>query len=253
MLVYNRRIQMVLKPVWVLLCVVAAPFIFAADLIPAAQQNALVERYCAECHSYSVKKGGLSLRNYDAAHPDFALSAMIAAKLKSAHIAAEGVAEPDKTTTEAWIAVTELKSQHADGWSTYVIGGGIDTPVYHASILRDGAPSKSSAVRPVYRLSLSCDTGNLKGEIQLAWSPASINERAFFVSADSGARISQKTAGGESVGNGSDHADALLKVPVPTNSLTVTDVFTDETIVFPFDTMPSDARISLSFCLSASK
>jgi hypothetical protein len=34
---------------------------------PAAQQNALVQRYCAVCHTDAAKNGGLSLEHFDAA------------------------------------------------------------------------------------------------------------------------------------------------------------------------------------------
>ena len=45
--------------------------------MPAAEQNALVKRYCAVCHSDAAGNGGLSLEHYDAAHRDPGLAAMI--------------------------------------------------------------------------------------------------------------------------------------------------------------------------------
>ena len=39
----------------------------AADLMPVAQQNALVQKYCAVCHTDAARNGGLSLEHFDAA------------------------------------------------------------------------------------------------------------------------------------------------------------------------------------------
>ena len=51
--------------------------IFAA--MPPAEQNALVKRYCAVCHTDAAMNGGLSLQHYDAANRDPTLAAMISA------------------------------------------------------------------------------------------------------------------------------------------------------------------------------
>ena len=51
--------------------------------MPPAEQNALVRRYCAVCHTDAAMNGGLSLQQYDAAKRDPALAAMILSKLNN--------------------------------------------------------------------------------------------------------------------------------------------------------------------------
>src|SRR5947207_6248033 len=53
----------------------------AAELMPPAQQNALVQRYCAVCHTDAAKNGGLSLEHFDAAQAPPSLTAMLLSKL----------------------------------------------------------------------------------------------------------------------------------------------------------------------------
>ena len=68
----------------VLLAVIAGRFAIAApaaELMPAAKQNSLVQNYCAVCHTDAAKNGGLSLEHYAAAKVDPALAAMLLSKL----------------------------------------------------------------------------------------------------------------------------------------------------------------------------
>ena len=53
----------------------------ASDLMPAAQQNALVAKYCVVCHNDAHVNGGLSLEHFDAAQPDPSLVAMTISKV----------------------------------------------------------------------------------------------------------------------------------------------------------------------------
>jgi hypothetical protein len=59
----------------------------------------------------------------------------------------------------------------------------------------------------------------------------------------------------EKMGNGtagtSGLAAALLHAPLPLNTLTVTDLFPGETVVFPFDDLDQVARRQLAVCLPA--
>src|SRR5256885_1745355 len=52
-----------------------------ADLMSSSQQNALVQKYCAVCHTDAAKNGGLSLENFDAAQAPPSLTAMLLSKL----------------------------------------------------------------------------------------------------------------------------------------------------------------------------
>lgn len=57
------------------------PAAAAGDRMPAAQQNALVQKYCAICHNDAHVNGGLSLEHFDAAQPDPGVAAMLVSKL----------------------------------------------------------------------------------------------------------------------------------------------------------------------------
>jgi hypothetical protein len=49
----------------------------------SAQQNALVKKYCAVCHTDTHLNGGLSLEHFDAAAPDPGVAARFISKLTS--------------------------------------------------------------------------------------------------------------------------------------------------------------------------
>jgi hypothetical protein len=53
----------------------------ANGAMPAAQQNALLQKYCVVCHTDAHMNGGLSLEHFDAAHPDPGVAAMLVSKL----------------------------------------------------------------------------------------------------------------------------------------------------------------------------
>lgn len=58
----------------------------SAEPLPAATQNALVQKHCAVCHSDAASNGGLSLQHYDAAQPNPPLAAMLLSKLRNGAI-----------------------------------------------------------------------------------------------------------------------------------------------------------------------
>ena len=51
--------------------------------MPVSQQNALVQKHCAVCHSDTKMMGGLSLEVFDAVHPDPSIAGMMVNKLNS--------------------------------------------------------------------------------------------------------------------------------------------------------------------------
>jgi hypothetical protein len=229
----------------------------AAELMPPAQQNTLVQKYCAVCHTDAAKNGGLSLEHYDAAQVNPALAAMLLSKLRNGAMGAAGLGIPDSATRDAWVAATAAQAERAKGWTvTRTEAPGSKAHVLTASIVRDVAPRKWDTDAPVYRLTLACNIASHKGEIQLTWSPAPQTNRTFSVSADGNAGIPHRLEGREEkMGNGTalttGLAAAMLNAPLPEKILTITDLFPGETVVFPLGELDQVDRRQLAVCLAA--
>ncbi len=220
--------------------------------MPAAEQNALVKKYCAVCHTDAASNGGLSLEHYDAATGDPTLAAMILSKLRSGAMGAAGNGVPDSAAQQAWLESTIEQAAGAGEWFVSHRDG-----VVSASIVREvppRAPGVSSA--PVYRVKLACNPATGAGDIQLTWSPQPQTGRTMTAAADGNTPVEFKLEGKESMGNGasvqSGHASVLLtggaggKLPLPRQSLIIRDLFPGEIVEFPFADLT--ARTELGKC-----
>jgi cytochrome c551/c552 len=81
----------------------------AAELMPPAQQNALVQKYCAVCHTDAVKNGGLSLEHFDAAHAAPSLTAMLLSKVTGG-VSLKIVSQADTNADAAELVNRKMKS-----------------------------------------------------------------------------------------------------------------------------------------------
>src|SRR5262245_47629276 len=90
--------------------------VYAQTSMSVAEQNALVQRYCAVCHEDTRRNGGLSLQHFDAAHVEPSLAMMMVSKLKSGAIGAAGLPEPDKGTQDSLLKALTEKSAGGDQW-----------------------------------------------------------------------------------------------------------------------------------------
>ena len=234
-----------------------AAFPLSAELMQPAQQTTLVQNYCAVCHTDAAKNGGLSLQHYNAASADPALAAMLLSKLNSGAMGAAGLKVPDDTTRAAWIAATVEQARTAKNWT--VIRGdaaGAAGNLITASIVRDVVPRIPNAGMPLYRLTIACNADTRSGDINLTWSPQPQTDRTFLVSADGGAGRPHKLEGREEkMGNGQGGATglaaALLNVSLPAKSLTVSNLFPGETVMFPLGDLDVATRQQLAFCFQA--
>src|SRR5690242_16431568 len=84
--------------------------------MPPAEQNALVKKYCAVCHTDAAMNGGLSLQHYDAAKRDPTLAAMILSKLNNGAMGAAGNGVPDRAAQVAWLESTKEQAAGATEW-----------------------------------------------------------------------------------------------------------------------------------------
>lgn len=201
----------------------------AAELMPPAQQNALVQQYCAVCHTDAAKNGGLSLQHFDAAQAPPSLMAMLLSKLtggvslswvremrtntqaaalvdknrRSGALGAAGIPTPDKATQEALIHAFALQSAGATEWTVERSKDRTaQAPGLTVSILRELPSAKNPGEAGMYRLIASCSAATREGSIQLAWSPVA-QSGTLAVSVDGQAAVPYRVQGSETMGNGS--------------------------------------------------
>jgi hypothetical protein len=222
--------------------------------MPAAEQNALVKKYCAVCHTDAARNGGLSLEHYDAAKPDPTLAAMLLSKLNNGAMGAAGNGVPDKKAQEAWLQSTREQAAGAEEWHV-----SHEDRAVSASIVRKVPPRNAGSTdSPVYRLTIVCNPAARIAEMHLTWSPEPRTGRTMAVSVDGNAPVEYRIEGKESMGNGatlqSGHASAILssgaggKLHLANESLTVRDLFPSETVEFSFAGLDQKVRSELRVC-----
>ena len=225
----------------------------ATDFMPATQQNALVEKYCAVCHTDAFPNGRLSLQHFDAAHADPGVAAMIASKLRNKALGASGQPLPDRVTQDALLGAIEAEATGAKAWvlsETRVS----EIPVVTASFVQDAPTGRGEKDPDLYRVILTCRAGERSPGILLTWSPNVPKDGQEISVAVDGKPVLQYTMeGDEKMGNGqagtSGPGGATLPVTVlPAKTLTVTDLFPGVTVEFPFEGLTQSARKSLASC-----
>jgi hypothetical protein len=257
--------------------------------LPVAQQNALIQKHCAVCHNDATMDGGLSLEHFDAAQAapslaammlskltsgipletvkaaasDLTVAALVANKLKGGAINAAGIPVPDKAIVEALATALASTATGANEWQMYrTEDAARNAPITTASILRE-MPSRDTGEAETYRLVLSCNAATHEGEMQLAWSPV---PKKGIVSAivDGKKRFTYNVEGNERMGNGTPGVPAAAAVSLygpkkdaqsprmllPTQTLTISDLFPNETVEFPFGGLTQAARKALSPCFT---
>jgi hypothetical protein len=200
----------------------------AAELMPA-QQNALVQKYCAVCHTDAANNGGLSLEHFDAAQASPSLIAMLLSKLTggvslkmvrevrtnasaaalvdrkmgSGAMGAAGIPIPDKATIDALIHAFAVQSAGATEWTVERSKDGTaNAPGLTVSILREMPSAMNAGGAEVYRLIASCNQATQQGFVQLAWSPVP-GKGTLAASVDGKAAVEYQVDGSEKMGNGS--------------------------------------------------
>jgi hypothetical protein len=201
----------------------------AAELMPSAQQNALVQKYCAVCHTDAAKNGGLSLEHFDAAGAAPSLVAMLLSKLtggvslktareapsnttaaalidqkmKSGAMGAAGIPIPDKRTIDALIRAFTVESTGAMNWTIErSYDAAANVPILTVSTLREMPSAKHVGEAEAYRLIASCNSATQEGEMQLAWSPVA-QSGTLAASVDGNMAVQYRVEGSEKMANGS--------------------------------------------------
>lgn len=255
-----------------------------AQFMPVAQQNAVLQKYCGGCHSDALMYGGLSVEHFDAARPDPAVAAMLVSKLtngltpKEVQAAAQGP-EPDKTlplllrgamgasgskpdeaTQIAFGKALSTEAAHAEEWhSWWSDKPAAPSRTLTADILRQLPSIKFAGKIDMYRLILTCRVDTHEGEIKLAWANGVPDEgQPFTVTVDANFSFTHKAEGGKKQGNGDYgpgatilYPGAEMKLPLPTQTLTISNLFPDETVSFPFGELNVAVRRDLSPCFGS--
>ena len=232
-------------------CAAGAPAALASNAMPVAQQNELVGKYCAVCHTDAIPNGGLSLQHFDAARPDPGLMAMIVSKLKSKALGASGQPLPDKATQDLFQSTLAIASFGAGRWVA-----DHHAATWTANVVAAAPSAKSGGEPDLFRLTLTCNTDSHRGAMQVAWAPGVPKSgQAISATVDGGAPITYKIEGVEKMGNGqageSGPGSIQLGLPLPAKQLAVSNIFGDETVLFPFDELSESARQGLSACFRA--
>jgi len=250
----------------------------AADVMGAAQETAMVQKYCRICHSDKVMYGGLSVQRFDATQPDPPLAAMLLNKITKGHtpkdvsaadsaevlkmmkasaMGAAGQGVPDEETQVMFARTLALQSKGAFEWNLRWEDTGTDAQdrTLIASILREKPSVKYRGVTDSYRLIVSCRVGTREGEIKVTWANAPAGEgQMMAVAVDSAATFQHKVEGGRAQGNGNDGPGAtILKIPLPTQSLTISNLFGDDNLVFPFSDLSQATQRDLAVCFPTSE
>jgi len=263
------------SPAWV-------PVAMAADAVSVQQQNRLVQKHCAVCHNDAARNGGLSLEGFDTAQAAPSLAAMmlskltsgvpldvvrsaasnaaaaalVAQKLKGGAINAAGIPIPDMAALQALTTALAAQATGAADW--HVNRRQSTATVVTASILRELPVARPTGEAASYRLSLACNAATQQGEMQLAWSPAP-KTGILSVAVDGMTPLTYKAEGSERMGDGSKATPAgpaaidLSPIPWPARTLTISNLFPNETVVFPFGNLPRSARQALSTCFAETR
>jgi hypothetical protein len=250
------------------------PAVGVGSSMPVSQQNALIQKYCAVCHTDAVRNGGLTLQHFDAAHVAPSLAAMLASKItggvaletvraagssreaadllsqkmKTGAMAAAGIPIPDRPTIDALIAALADEAKGAENWAV------TQGPAVTASILREVSQPGNPGGAESYRLTLSCNGSSHEGEMQLAWAPAT-KRGTLSVTFDGSAPAAYKVEGSEHMGDGSKTvtgpaAVTLSRTALPRRTLSAGDLFEGESVEFPLSDLPETARRSLESCFT---
>jgi hypothetical protein len=229
----------------------------ASDAMPVTQQNALVQKYCAVCHTDASLNGGLSLEHFDAGHADPGLAAMMVSKLKGKALGASGMPLPDRATQEALQDALTLEAAGAGKWTfKRTQDPASKAPILIAIVVRDVTSGVNGGEQDLYWLTLTCREDSHKAAMQLAWSPGVPKTgQPMSVAVDGNPPVEYTVEGNEKMGNGQagtsgPGAIRLNALALPEKTLAVSNLFGEGRIVFPFDELNRTARQALSACFA---
>lgn len=236
----------------------------AQPAMPAVQQDELVARYCAVCHSDRLANGGLSLQHFQAREAEPSLAALMARKLQTGAIHAAGIAVPDEQTQAGFLAALLAGAKGAEAWTLrHYVDPATQAPTLSLNRMVSVAQQRDSA--NLYRINVTCRTDTGAAQMQVTWSSAAAEpKRVISVSWDGQAPQAYRLGAAEQMGVGgtSGRASVMLsgataetegakpKTVLAARSLTVTNVFDGPSVTFPFSGIPTAGREEMTRCLN---
>ena len=209
------------------------------------------------------------MQHFDAARPDPTLTAMLLSKITNGHtpkdvfsadsagvqkmmrasaMGAAGQGVPDEETQVMFSRALASQSKGAYEWN--VTWEDTPTRTLIASILRETPSVQHEGATDSYRLIVRCRPDTRDGEIKIAWAnPPAKEGQMMSVTIDSTPAFQHKVEGGRAQGNGNNGPGAMvLKIALPAQSLTISNLFADGNLTFPFSELSPAARRDLGVC-----
>jgi len=177
---------------------------------------------------------------------------MIANKMKVGAMGAAGLPVPDRATQDALVSAL---SADAAGYTEWTVS--LQAPILSASIVREVPSPKNVGDTDLYRLTLTCHADTREAQMVLAWAPgAAPKGQTVSVAIDGKPPFTFRVDGSEKMFKGTfgtmgTGATVLSAASLPERTLTITNLFPDETVVFPFGDLAQTARQELSACLTS--
>lgn len=132
----------------------AAPAL-AADLMPAARQNAVIAKYWAVCHNDAARNGGLPLQHFDASEASASLNAILLSKITSGAMGAAGIPIPDQAAISELVHALAAEAAGATEWAAERNNGTLTRKRSSRSV----SPRREGGGVPVHRIVQSGYTG----------------------------------------------------------------------------------------------
>ena len=182
---------------------------------------------------------------------------MMVSKLKTGAMSAAGISQPDRTTLNALISALSEEAIGASGWTvTRTQNPTTQAPILTASVVQEVPSATNARVPDMYRLTLTCHGDTHEGEMQLAWAPGDVPQTGGAVSAavDGKAPSIYKVDEGEGAvilyATKQNSGVPKLVIALPAQTLTISNLFPGETVVFPFGGLTGTVRQALATCFT---
>jgi hypothetical protein len=211
---------------------------------------------------------GLQLERVRAANIDAAAAAAIDTAMKTSAIRAAGVPAPDSATSRALVMALSTEAAGATEWTINEVQSLVTKgQVMTVSIIREATAANDSTTADIYRLTLTCQIDTREGETLLSWAPwTPKKDNVMTVVMDGTMPITYQVEGSEkmfkgtfgTMGTGATILNAKMEnsgvskftMPLPKQTLTISNLFGTETVVFPFGDLPQASRQGLSTCFA---